>query len=135
MQLVDLNGRYGTISVVKNNIKRAVHTSLRRDDVAAVIADKHATEFCTNKKRTHGSCVLIKVSLTILQLSFFYLFTTLYLSSYNVFLSADDVDARCKVLLGIFYRIRFPNEHARKRINIVTGMAAGLNRDAVDVGV
>ena len=135
MQLVDLNGRYGTISVVKNNIKRAVHTSLRRDDVAAVIADKHAAEFCTNKKRTHGSCVLIKVSLTILQLSFFYLFTTLYLSSYNVFLSADDVDARCKVLLGIFYRIRFPNKHARKRINIVTGMAAGLNRDAVDVGV
>ena len=135
MQLVDLNGRYGTISVVKNNVKRAVHTSLRRDDVAAVIADKYATEFCTNKKRTHGSCVLIKVSLTILQLSFFYLFTTLYLSSYNVFLSADDVDARCKVLLGIFYRIRFPNEHARKRINIVTGMAAGLNRDAVDVGV
>ena len=50
MQLVDLNGRYGTISVVKNNIKRAVRTSLRRDDVAAVIADKHAAEFCTNKK-------------------------------------------------------------------------------------
>ena len=135
MQRVNLNGRYGTISVVKNNIKRAVHTSLRRDDVAAVIADKHTAEFCTNKKRTHGSCVLIKVSLTILQLSFFYLFTTLYLSSYNVFLSADDVDARCKVLLSIFYRIRFPNKHARKRINIVTGMAAGLNRDAVDVGV
>lgn len=134
MQLVDLNGRYGTISVVKNNVRRAVRTSLRRD-VAAVIANKHTAELCTNKKRTHGSCVLIKVSLTILQLSFFYLFTTLYLSSYNVFLSADDVDARCKVLLGIFYRIRFPNEHARKRINIVTGMAAGLNRDAVDVGV
>ena len=50
MQRVNLNGRYGTISVVKNNVKRAVHTFLRRDDVAAVIADKHATEFCTNKK-------------------------------------------------------------------------------------
>ena len=46
MQLVDLNGRYGTISVVKNNIKRAVRTSLRRD-VAAVIADKHTAEPCT----------------------------------------------------------------------------------------
>lgn len=133
MQLVDLNGRYGTISVVKNNVRRAVRTSLRRD-IAAVIANKHTAELCTNKKRTHGSCVLIKVSLTILQLSFFYLLLC-HLSSYNVFLSADDVDARCKVLLGIFYRIRFPNEHARKRINIVTGMAAGLNRDAVDVGV
>jgi hypothetical protein len=50
MQLVDLNGRYGTISVVKNNVRRAVCTSLRRDDVAAVIADKHDAELCTNKK-------------------------------------------------------------------------------------
>jgi len=49
MQLVDLNGRYRTISVVKNNIKRAVRTSLRRD-IAAVIADKHTAELCTNKK-------------------------------------------------------------------------------------
>ena len=49
MQRVNLNGRYGTISVVKNNVKRAVRTSLRRD-VAAVIADKHTVELCTNKK-------------------------------------------------------------------------------------